>query len=290
MSESVLLLVASEAHLPHAKALFVNAVRQGKWQGDFALLCPGDTDTSAIDGRGIEIIRSPEPHWTGLIRFRVFSPYFCKWQRLLYLDCDVLIQNDLTRACDEMAKQFPAILCDSSHHTNELTVLDDWEYCHVNHGGDIERDRPLFEQLLRKYPSIATDRVFCAAAMYFSPESVPDGTTDLLFAVNEEFKALNPGGNNQPVINAVLYSRLGKMGKDHCSWFAFDEPENRVKDDNRGSRGDEFPAIIHYWGTFAPWLVKNEGAGGHFNTRLNRVAHELYAENLAAFEQEFPIL
>ena len=117
--------------------------------------------------------------------------------------------------------------------------------------------------------------------MFFSPESIPDGTTDLLFAVNEEFKALNPVGNNQPVINTVLYSRLGKMGKAACSWFAFDEPQNRTA---------EFPAIIHYWSWFAPWIVKHKGAGGYFNTRLNRVAHKLYARNLAAFEQEFPII
>lgn len=279
MSESVLVLVANEAYLPHAKALFANAVRQGAWRGDCALLCPGNTDTSSIEGRGIEIIKAPEPNWTMLIKFRVFGPEFRRWKRLLYLDCDILIQNDLNRACDEMAKRFPAILCDSSHTVEGQTVLLNWQYFHKNFGGNVERDQPLFDALLAKYPWIAEKPIYCTCAICFAPATIPDGTVERLFALNDEFKSLNPGGMDQAPFVTCLYDQIAGMGKDHCSWFAFDEPGNRT---------EAFPAIIHYWSWFAPWIVKHEGAGGHFNTRLGRVAHELYAENLAAFENEFP--
>jgi len=46
-----------------------------------------------------------------------------------------------------------------------------------------------------------------------------------------------------------------------------------------------------YRGTaFATWLEKAQDAGAYFNQRLGRVCRELYMENLAAFEVEFPIV
>jgi hypothetical protein len=225
-----------------------------------------------------------------IAKLELLSPYFRRWQRVLYMDCDCLVQNDLNRACDEMATRFPSILCDSSHATAGITVLANWQYFHKTYGGDVGSEQPLYQKLLARYPGISEQLILCTSAICFAPESIPDGTDDLLFSVVAEFERLNPGHIDQPVFATVLYDKMAGMGKDYCSWFAFDEPGNRVSNPAIGVRGDEFPAIIHYWGMYAPWLVKQEGAGGHFNTRLGRVCHELYAENLAAFETVFPRL
>jgi hypothetical protein len=287
---AVLVLVANDAYLPHAKSLFVNAVRQGAWRGDCALLCPGNTDMSSIDGRGIEIVRAPEPNWSNVIKCRVFSPYFRKWRRVLYLDCDVLIQHDLTPACDELAARFPAILMDGTQAlpgSAGTTILQDWEHFDRLAGGDPAAHPGVYQRLRERFPHIDLP-LFVSSAMFFDPATIPDGTTEAMLAVQAEFAEANPRAYDQQVMNLVLYDQMASSGKDFATWWAFDDPGNRVASETRGWRGDEFPAIVHYWGAFAPWLVKTSDAGAYFNERLGRPCRDVYLENLAAFDEAFP--
>jgi len=286
MKDSAILIIASDNYLPHAKALMVNCVRQGKWADDFCLMCPSGCDTSCIEGRGIEIVRAPESHWSNIIKCRIFDSQFRRWQRLLYLDCDILIQGNLNDTCAELAKRFPAILCDGPQLSS---ILDDW--VHFDELGGTGRDShpEVYERLRERFPHIDS-QILTADAMFFDPATIPDSTVDDLFAIQAEFVEANPGGYDQQVINLLLYDRLRPMTKDHCCWWAFDDPGNRVPNKERGWRGDEEPTILHYWNMYAPWLEKTPDAGAYFNHRLNRVCHELYQENLAAFKEVFPCL
>ena len=40
MADSVIVILADDSYLPHAKSLMVNCVRQGNWKGDFCLMLP----------------------------------------------------------------------------------------------------------------------------------------------------------------------------------------------------------------------------------------------------------
>jgi hypothetical protein len=137
--------------------------------------------------------------------------------------------------------------------------------------------------------------MFNASFIFYTPASIPPETKDELYAVHEEFKAINPSNADQMIINLHLFDRLRWASKRCSCFFGCDYPENRVASESRRWDGTEVPAIIHYTRWHAPWIVKvicddgNE-MGGYRNHRLGRICHELYAENLAAFDTEFPVI
>ena len=285
MSNSVILIVANDDYLPHAKSLMAGCIRQGSWKGDFCLLCPDACNTSSIEGRGIDVFRAPELKWTNKIKFRIFSSYFRKWKRLLYLDCDILIQGNLNDLCTDLLTKFPSILCDGSHNG---TILNDWIHFDPNSSKENNAHPEIYKKLRERFPHI-DERILTSDVMYFSPSSISDTVVDNLFAIQEEFVTINPGNYDQQVMNLLLYGQMLPITKDYCTWWAFDDPGNRIPHDVNGWTGNEKPVISHYWGMYAPWIVKTPDAGAYFNHRLGRVCHELYAENLAAFDNVFPL-
>jgi len=291
MSDSVIVILASDSHLPHAKALMVNCRRQGNWKGDFCLLAAKDCDPEAMEGRGVSVVRIPDDDYKQA-RFWLFSDHFHKWKRVLSLDCDVLVQGDLNAAFDGLAEKLPAIVCDGGQQPEEGTVLKNWQFFDKDFdrrpGHDAHPE--VYERLKARFPCM--DKLtFTMDVIFFSPETIPPGTTEELQSVQKEFAEANAGRYDQPVILAVLFDQMVPMTKDFCCWFPFDEPSHRVA--QRGWRGDEEPVILHYFSWFAPWIVKEDldpPMGAYYNHRLGRVCHELYAENLAAFDETFPLL
>lgn len=291
MTTRVLIIACNNAYLDHAKSLMVNARRVGQWDGDIAILCAQDFDAVDLSSRGIEIVRTPEPTWSNAVKFWVFGPTFRRWEQALYLDCDVLVQRPLPPSCDALAARFPAILMDGTQAlpgSLGTTILQDWEHFGRLQGVGPEVKPEAYRRLQERFPHVSKP-VFVSAAILFDPQTIPDGTAERILDAAAEFLEINPRRYDQQTMCLVLYDRMASSGKDFVTWWAFDEPCNRVASETRGWRGDEFPAIAHYWGAFAPWLVKMPDAGAYFNERLGCVCRELYLENLAAFDQEFPI-
>ena len=292
MPDSVIVLVANEAYLPQVKSLMVNCVRQGNWKGDFCLIVADDrSDGTASDftQRGIDVMRTTDPTWTMQTKFWVFHPYFKQWDRVLCLDCDMLAQGDLNLACDKLAEKFPAICCDGCQQPEDGPVVRQWEHFddHYGQGKGRAAHPELYDKLYARFDCM--DKLsYTVDIMFFSPTAIPDGTVENLQAIQEEFKEANQFNIDQPVTVTALYDLMAPVTKEFGCWFAFDEPSHRVA--SRGWTGNEEPVLLHYFGWFAPWIVKEEGAGGHYNHRLGRVCHEIYAENLAAFEEEFPVI
>jgi len=283
MNDSVLVVVASGgAYLQHGKALAVNCKLQGNWKGDFAWICNPEDDMSSIESRGFDVLRFPEKRCA--MKFRLFDPYFKKWNRLIFFDCDSLVQGDLNVACDRLSARFPAILCDGSQ---DNSILSDWEHFDRLGGTGPDSHPEVYERLKAKWPSV-TQPLFGSNAFCFDPRSIPHGTLESILSVQEEFKEANPGGYDQQVTSLVLYDQLERAGKDFFIWWAFDVPHNRVPSESRGWRGDEFPVAVHYWSCFAPWLEKPDDNASRVNERLGRVCRDLYLENLAAFNTMFP--
>jgi len=285
MADSVIAIVANDAYLPQVKSLMVNCVRQGSWKGDFCLVSAEDCDPSDMENRGIHIMRALDARWTMFTKFHIFSDYFRQWERVLCLDCDILIQGDLNDACDGMGKQLPALLFDGS---SDGSILHNWQHFDALHGPGPDAHPELYEKMRKQFPHI-DERILTADVIFFDPTSVPAGTVEALQSTGEEFIEANVGHTDQPVYSLVLYDRMAPITKDFCTWWAFDDPGNRVPCEVRGWRGDEEPVILHYWNMYAPWLDKTPDAGAYFNHRLGRVCHEIYEENLAAFENTFPV-
>lgn len=287
MSDSVIVIVANDAYLDQVKSLMVNCRRQGKWQGDFCLMCAEDSGpANDLQDRDIVIYHVPDAKWSMFTKFHIFGASLGGWDRVLCLDCDILIQNDLNECCDGMAKQFPFILFDGS---SDGSIVHNWRHFDALYGDGPDAHPELYEKMRAQFPHI-DKRILTADVIFFDPASVPEGTVEALQATGEKFLEANRGRIDQPVYNLVLYNKMAPIGKDFCTWWAFDDPGSRVPNEDKGWRGDEFPAIIHYWNSFAPWLEKTPDAGAYDNERLGRVCRELWAENLGAFNETFPVM
>ncbi len=295
MSDSVIVIVANESYIPQVKSLMVNCRRQGNWKGDFCFIAAKNVQASSLARPGIEIMVAPDEEWSMQTKFHVFSDYFRKWDRVLCLDCDVMVQGDLNVACDKLAEKFPSICCDGGQQPEEGPVVRQWEYFDDCFGkGKGRQAHPeLYDRLYDRFDCM--DKLtYTVDIMFFSPQSIAPGTVATLQATHDEFREANLGKADQPVVVSVLYDQMTPITKDFGCWFPFDEPSHRVA--QRGWHGKEEPVILHYFSWFAPWIVKylsvNPGdpePGAYRNYRLGRVCHELYAENLAAFDKEFPI-
>ena len=297
MSDRVISFVADAGYLNHAKAFMVNARRQGGWSGDFCMIAPGEHDCSDLERRGIFVHRVPGVSWSYLVKFQAFAPYFRRWKQALAIDLDVLVQGPLGPMFDALGVRLPKIQAD----------LEDGPIIGGLRQWDPQRDEheAIFQDIERRFPHVK-ERMFNAAFLFYEPAAMPDDTIERLQSLADEFKAINPAAADQMVLNLLLWPQMELAGKDWICFFGQDWPGNRVASEFRKWRGDEEPKILHYTGSMAPWIVKYPptGAalqglidaglpletGGYQCHRLGRVCHELYAENLAAFEMEFPIL
>lgn len=280
-----LVVVTSDSYLDHAKSLLVGCKRTGNWQGRFCLLHTRDTDTSNVDNRGIMLAEAPFDEWNNMAKFYLFHPMLAVGtDQLLYIDCDCLIQGDLNTMCDYLEPCLPSIMMDGPQ---ESTIMDDWVHFHKLEGGNPDDQQTLYEQLEACFPHVHKP-IYVSSTMFFNPSTIDPDTTHELIRIQHAFSAINPGCYDQQVMNLLLYDKMQPMGKDCVTWWAFDMPENRVASETRGWRGDENPAIVHYWSMFSPWQEKTPNAGAYFNERLGRPCRDVYLENLSLFDETFP--
>lgn len=286
MSKEVITFVADDAYLDHARSVLVNCRRQGGWEGDFCMISPQGCNAGDFRGRGIEVLEIPQTEWNFMAKFWIFTPFFHRWDRALCIDLDIMVQGPLKKIFDGLGPRLPLILCGKEDGPT-LQSLKHWDKA-KGEGPDAHPE--VYERLQARYPHV-TERTFNMGIIFYEPRSMPPQTKDELLAVHEEFKQANPSEADQMIVNLHLYPRLAEAGKDYWCFMGHDYPGNRIPSEFRGWRGDEEPVILHYTRWHAPWIVKqklNPEMGGYRNHRLGRICHELYAENLAAFNEVFP--
>lgn len=287
MSDKTILLVADDKFLPHTKHVFVNCKREGKWDGDYALLVPEKTDTTEYEGRGIDIIRVPAKGF--LTKFHIFSDYFRLWSTVLYLDCDVMVLSSLAPLVQQLADY--ELLEDGSQ-----PIIADAEdgpawmvFERAAHGLPSARHNT-FMALVREYQCVL-EQFWNTSILLFNPYSIPDNTPKRLHAIQDKYQLINnqdEEGTDQQIIHVDLYDRIRKVKEKLFCFWGLDEDNARVESETRGWRGDEIPIILHYARWYAPWIKKTMDMEAYANQRLGRVCHEFYLENVQAFDREFP--
>ncbi len=103
--KNVLVVLANESYLEHAKHLFVSARSVGGWAGDLCLMKFGDKTQSDdwFIQNNIFIYYIEKGMWGDvpektellLSKFHIVNPYMKKWDKLLFLDCDIVINGSL---------------------------------------------------------------------------------------------------------------------------------------------------------------------------------------------------
>jgi len=289
MSSQVIVFVTDERYLPHYKSLAVNCRNEGQYTGDFLCICP-DTGEPWIDdlaSRDFQIVHVPDR--TFFAKFNVFHPDVRQWDRAMYLDADIIVQSALQPLFD----QLESLPRDDSGGKPIIAGVEDqpaimvWERNAIK----AENGDPLLDRLLAEYPCVR-EQFWNTSTMIFEPSSIPDGTIETLRSLQIEFHAINDpdkDGTDQQIMHICLFDRFSQVkDKGFCYW-GLDEFASRVPSVGRGWRGDEIPVVVHYCRWYAPWIVKTPDADAYDNNRIGRVCHEFYSDNLAAFDEIFPI-
>ncbi len=279
MLTSVLTLVADEAYIPHAKSVMVNARRQGEWKDDFCLILPPEVDAEYFTSRGIYVFTDSEP--TYYRKFALFDQFFnqqyttqwdtpeYKWDTVLYLDADVLIQAPLEPLLHEVGWQ--SILAD-----REMFTL---RHAFTNWATAENLSLPASKQLLDwLWDNFDPDQPqFNTGIMLYHPRTIPADARQQLCAMRKKLAPINTHvvkGTDQPIINLAFYNMWERVRSDLFCYY-------------RSAWEDTI--IIHYCSGYAGWIKKTPTMDAYFNDKLNRPAHDIYLENLAAFEDEFPV-
>jgi hypothetical protein len=279
MMRTVIVIVADEGYLPHAKALMVNCVRQGEWKGDFCLVLPSTVDQTYFESRGIHVLVDDEP--TYFKKFAVFDNFFLqqeitrwntpqhKWDVCLYLDCDVLIQAPLEPLLYEwqcggvLAVREPFDLAHGFTHWATPELLSD------------PKAMEAYRWLWSNYDP--RRKQFNTGIMIYQLHTLPANLRRELQSIQERIALINTHvakGTDQTVFNLVLHDFFEAVrSRLFCYWY---------------EAGPQ-TIVIHYNSGYAPWIEKGRDQNAFYNAKLNRVCYDLYLENLAAFESVFPL-
>ena len=276
----VLVMVADDGYIPHAKSVMVNCVRQGEWTDDFCLILPPDADTEYFTSRGIYVLTDPEP---GTFRkLALFDHFFnqqftnerggaeYKWETVLYLDADVLVQAPLE----------PLL-----HEVGWGRILADREMFSLRHAFTYWASKPTVPEspeapALLKWLWANYDhqwQQYNTGIMVWHPRTMPADARQQLSDMRQKIDPINNHlykGSDQSVINLVFQNKFERVCSDlFCYWrSAWEET-----------------IVVHYCAAYAPWVKKGPEQNAYWSDRFDRPCRDVYLENLAAFEETFPV-
>jgi len=279
MNKRAIIIVADNNYLEQAKSLAVNCVEQGGWKEDFAVICPTNTEAAAeFRAWGFHVLETSLKGF--LQKFEVFNPFFEQWEQVLYLDCDILVQDDLERLFSLLDVE------DKIWMDTEDGKIIDMFWRDENKAGN----NHIYNWMATTYPHVYTHQTFNSAFMLFRPSFIEDGTVERLVDVQSVIhEANNPDkmGTDQQPVNLVMWNKAKKIPHKLVCFWGLAEPVNDVDSEWRQYKKGDIPVAIHYTRWYAPWIKKTPDADAYDIDKLDRVCYELYHENLSKFKKVF---
>jgi lipopolysaccharide biosynthesis glycosyltransferase len=258
MKSEVVVLVADKNYKEHAKSLFVNIKNEGQWDGDYCLLTNmNEEDYKEFVEKGIYVkqIDMSNPFY---VKFSVFDSYFKQWEKVMYLDCDILINSSLVtiKNLDNVE-----MYCDGEKNTvRDLFTM--W-YCggladqingkHFNTNMDQESLSDLDQSFnVEKF-------CFNSAFMYFNSNIIDESTVNELEKLRERFKKINyhvglTEGTDQPILNLLFLDQWTQIPNKYVSYFG-DQDSNTI--------------VSHYCHWSAPWKNNVHNTFNRYIENLN---------------------
>ena len=109
MKKNLLVTLADENYLERAKQLFSSVYWNAGWKGDYMLLAHEVPEERLkwFRDKGILVKKCKAIYnkdifaWPPIMftKFYLFTPYFKKWGRIVYLDTDIIVRASLERLC-----------------------------------------------------------------------------------------------------------------------------------------------------------------------------------------------
>lgn len=285
MSNAVI-LVADENYVPHAKHMMVNLRREGQWDGDIAVITGEDANLSEFSTRCIPTLKTSGKGF--LTKFYLFNVFLQQWDAVVYLDCDIIVNGPIQKLFDQL--EAAELLNDGKKPIIAGKEDIPAKIVFERHAEAAPGGKELLAQLELEFPWV-NEPFWNTSTMVFRPDSIHLDTFQQLQSLQERFKEINHPdrqGTDQEIIHLALFHRMIQVKEKLFCYWGLDEYNARGPSASRGWAGNETPVLIHYCRWYAPWIEKKQDMDAYFNHRLKRPCHEIYKENLAAFDSMFP--
>lgn len=193
MSKNVIVSVADKSYINHVYSLFGNLRKLGNYTGDLALVYNGEIDPETykyLHERNIKILNVPECYCF-FAKFYVFYPFFKQWEKVLYLDCDIWVKNDINCIFEQ-----------------EGNILIDQEEFKISQYFT-NSDNYLYQELQSWFKEF-NNLGYNTSAMLINSKIICEDSTSKLFALAEKYKKINqhlgPMGSDQSILNIAYYT------------------------------------------------------------------------------------
>lgn len=253
----VLVTLADNRYTNQAKQLFSSAYFQGGWTYDFALLSQNVSPKNKewFSNKGIYIydckplarrnIGSYNLSFTALIKFYLFTPYFKKWEKVIFLDADIIVKASLEKLTK--ISQFAAVP-DCIKITSPF--LNYW--C-TNIGYQVfnrNKNSRLFNLLENKFDLTADS--FNTGVMVIPTKSIQPNTLFELKRLFNKYKNIAATGD-QTILNLFFYKKWKKLS------YIYNSSVHSLPYYYRFEADKMKTAILHFLGNnVKPWNIKSK--------------------------------
>lgn len=250
----VLVLAADSNYTNQAKALISSAVSQGKWKHDICIITDGlsGDQIKEFSDKGIYIKENAANLNNYYIKFNIFSEYFKQWDKVLYVDCDILFSGDINCLMDINLD----FMCEKELQRGKGYPTGNYF--------NKPLDPQLYEKIDKEYDLNQDSFNSCCILYNTNILKSGDKTFDDIAELKSELDLINThnggGGTDQPILNLYFQN----------IWKEF--PDSMV---TYWQRECNTSLILHFTHWFAP--EKNNSRRG------DRTIKEIYESNLSNF-------
>jgi lipopolysaccharide biosynthesis glycosyltransferase len=273
--KDIIIFAIDDNYIDYVKSVSVNCREQGAYTGDFAIVC---TDGSMVPENFPSFTIMSTLSKGFFLKFDIFDSAFKYYDRAIYLDCDVIVQDNIYRLFDLLKKG------DLWMDTEDLTTMETfWR-------DEKKEEHPeVYALMNEKYPHVK-NITFNSSVIVFNPQAIPDNTPRKLADIQKEIEPSNKvseGGTDQQVINLYFGDKIKKIPEKMACFWGCDEPQNQRYSESRGWIGDERPVILHMSRWYAQWIEKTDNMDAYYNHKLKIPCFDLYIQNLTKFNDQW---
>ncbi len=254
---NLIVTLANDVYADQARQLFASAYLQAGWSGDYLLLAQdlSDKNINSFKNKGVKIYKTKlldtDPSLGGyqpivLSKFYLFKEYFKKWDTIIFLDADIIINGSLQELTN--LSGFNAPKAEGFKLRNELIS-----------------DKQILQKLELTTNHDLKQAAFTTGILVFKTDLIQPDTFNNLFALYQKNKSALQF-SEESTLNLFFYKQWQQLpviynfNPSYMLWNYNIKPKNNL------------PIIYHFFCFKKPWEKNND-------------FHQVWLDNLASFEK-----